>query len=149
MAEYRITKVSQQPPREWSNPKGGTIYYIKVKLQGHDKPVEIGKKSPDSLHAGVVVHGTIEPTEFPADKFKADLLPQPGYGGGGNRQPKDEAAIRAQMSIKAAIQALPQADVTGDNSRYLAAVEELATAIFSMVDRVKNSGSVNTVFKEW
>jgi hypothetical protein len=77
--EYKITQISAEAPREWQGPKG-TVYYIKVKLEGHPKPVSIGKRSPDSLRVGDSVYGTI--TSDPnrnEDKFKAEQQVSSGY----------------------------------------------------------------------
>lgn len=68
--EYTITKISEDEPREWKG-EFGTVYYIKVKLEGHNKPVTIGKKSPDALKVGDKVFGDIKPTEYPEDGFKS------------------------------------------------------------------------------
>lgn len=76
---YKITQVSSQPPREWAGPKG-TVYYIKLKLEGHPKPVSIGKRSPDALHVGDVVYGTITADyNHEEDKFKSE--PNPNFTG--------------------------------------------------------------------
>lgn len=77
--EHKITQISQQAPREYYNEKyKSTTYYIKVKLDGHNKPVEIGKKRPDALNVGDMVFGSIEPTEYETDRFKAVS----NFGGG-------------------------------------------------------------------
>lgn len=68
--EYTITKVSEQAPRQW-NGEFGTTYYIKVMLEGHNKPVEIGKKDPNALKVGDKVFGDIRTSEYPSDGFKS------------------------------------------------------------------------------
>src|SRR5688572_4396156 len=103
MAEYKILRVSQQPPRQWDG-EHGTVYYIKVQLEGHDRPVEIGKKSPDALKVGDTVYGTVTPTQYESDKFKAEQ--KPFSGGGFKGQPRDDMAIRAQWAIGQAINAI-------------------------------------------
>lgn len=130
MAEYVIERVSQEEPREWGEGEKKT-YYIKVMLKGHDRPVSIGKKSPDALKVGDVVHGTITETQYDTDKFTAD---KPAFGGK-NFQPKDEAAIKAMWSIG-------QAVATGlkDPSD----IEALANDLFAMVDRVKAQNPAKT-----
>lgn len=104
MADYRITKISQEEPREWKNPQGGTIYYHKVMLEGWDKPVSIGKQKPHSLAVGQTVSGTILiEAGRPEDKFKADPKPFGGGGGGSSKpayQPKDEHAIAKAVALK-------------------------------------------------
>lgn len=112
MSEYKITRISQDPPREWANPKGGTVYYRKVMLEGWEKPVSVGKKSADALHLGDVLQGTITPDpEHGEDKFKADPI---AYGGGAGKpayQPKDEEAIARAVALKAAVETVANADV--------------------------------------
>lgn len=63
------------PPREWNGPKG-KVYYITVGLEGHSKPVTIGKKTPDALKVGDTVYGEIEPTDYTTDKWKHGEPPQ-------------------------------------------------------------------------
>jgi hypothetical protein len=79
--EYKVTQVSSEAPREWQGPNG-TVFYIKVKLEGHPKPVTIGKKSPDALKASDTVYGTIisDPNRN-EDKFKAEQNPHQSSGG--------------------------------------------------------------------
>lgn len=104
--DHKILKVSQEAPREWAGP-AGTIYYIKVMLDGHSKPVEVGKKKPDALKAGDTVYGDIESTSYPNDKFKAAQKPNASFSGGGASkpayQPKDEHAIAKAVALKAAV----------------------------------------------
>lgn len=150
MAQYKITKVSVEEPRKWDNPKGGTIFYIKTLLEGHDRPVSIGKKSPDALKVGDTVYGTINPDpEHPEDKFKADP-PQFGGGqtsfGGSSKPPyipKDEAAIKAMWAIGQVMNymgnAVPEGKVVNITDDFLENVTEAASRLFIMVDRVKGS----------
>jgi hypothetical protein len=107
MSTYKITKVSEQPPRTWEKPKGGTIYYIKCAVEGWEKPIEVGKRSPDALHVGDELHGTITATEYPNDKFKAD---PPAFGGGGGGKtmprgttPEDKESIARAVALKASV----------------------------------------------
>jgi hypothetical protein len=82
--EWTIEKVSQEPAREWNNPKGGVVYYKKVKLAGHDKPVSVGKKDPSVLQVGSKLSGHIEVNVSDAeDKFKPAPL---GFVAGGGQQ---------------------------------------------------------------
>lgn len=75
--DYKITKVSSQPPKEHGEGER-KVYYIKVQVEGHDKPISVGKKKPDALNVGDVISGTITPTEYDTDNFK----PTPkAYGG--------------------------------------------------------------------
>lgn len=102
MAEYKITKVSQEEPREWGEGTNKT-YYIKVMLDGHERPVSIGKKKPDALKVGDTVYGTITETQYETDKFTADKMQ--GVFSKPSFQPREDhhEAIKAQFAIKAAI----------------------------------------------
>lgn len=140
--EYKILQVSEQEPREWNGPHG-IVYYIKVKLEGHDKPVSIGKKKPDALKSGYTVYGTIEESDLPEDKFKSEQNPNPsGPVHTDNVNKPDEAywadkqnTIRAQWAIGQAIQLFNHKPTdTVDNER----LEQTAKTLFAMVDRVKD-----------
>lgn len=123
--DYEVTQVSQQPPREWEG-QHGKIYYIKVALKGHSKPVEIGKKSPGALKVGDTVYGTVENTTYPSDKFKS--APKP-FSGGANKVDGNE--IKAQMAIKASVQ------LWQGKEWAITDIEETAKSIYLMIDRVK------------
>ena len=140
--EYKVTKVSSEKPREWSNPHGGTVYYIKTMLEGHSKPVSIGKKTPDALKPGFMVYGVIEPSDLPEDKFKGEKKPE-------FNSPKDvnwderNNSIRAQFAIKAAVQAVgntpsPDAQVKDETAlgTYFDNIEYTARQFNEMVDRI-------------
>jgi len=110
MAEYTIKAVSDKPASEWQGPHG-TVYYKRVMLEGHDKPVEIGKKAPDILKVGMTVSGDIKPDRGEADKFKAAPMAQASFSGGSSAskpayQPKDEHAIAKAVALKAAVDLL-------------------------------------------
>jgi len=139
MPSYKITKVSTQEPRVWDNPKGGKIYYIKVAVDGWEKPIEVGKKSPDALKVGDELHGTITATEYPNDKFKAD---PPAFSGGGksNYVPRDDDAIRAQWAIGQAIQ-FHIHHPKEDGTMSLDIIEPYAIELYAMVERVKGSNT--------
>lgn len=128
MAEYKITQVSSQPPKEYDG-QNGKIYYIKVALQGHAKPVSIGKKSPNALKPGDTVYGTIMPTEYDTDNFKAENKPYQAA------TPKDQDAIKAQWAIGQAVEINIKYEPTFDVIK----VEKVAKDLYSMVDRVKGS----------
>lgn len=100
MSEYTVARVSEQEPKKYDG-QYGTTYYIKVMLNGHTKPVEIGKKSPNAIKAGDVLNGTIIPTEYHTDKFKAEA--KPFTGGGKSEDPAKQDSIIRQSSMKAAI----------------------------------------------
>jgi hypothetical protein len=108
---YKITQVSSQPPRAWDGPKG-TVWYIKVRLEGHPKAVSIGKLAPDALKVGDTVYGTI--TEDPMhdeDKFKADQ--NPSFSG--------SASVKSAGGAKA----------FDERSMYTAYAKDLAVALIT------------------
>lgn len=111
MPTYTITRVSSEPPREWAprdKPEQKT-YYHKVQLDGHPKPVSVGKKKPNSLHVGDTINGTIEKTAMAEDKWHPEALNPGGGGQGSSRpayQPKDEHAIAKAVALKAAVDCL-------------------------------------------
>lgn len=141
--EYEIVKVSSRAPKEWEG-SHGKVYYIKVMLKGHDKPVSVGKKSPDALKTGDTIFGTIVPTDYEEDKFKAETRP---FGGGGSREPKDEKAIQAMWAIGQAISAIGLVGEK-DTALYTGEVSDLAVQLFGMVDFVKGSVGVSPEGKD-
>lgn len=101
MSSYKVTKISEQEPKKYEG-QYGTTYYIKVMLEGHSKPVEIGKKSPDAIKVGEELFGEIIPTEYQTDKFKGERKPFTP-GGGRQEDPAKQDSIIRQSSMKAAI----------------------------------------------
>lgn len=69
--QYTITAIDSNNINEWEGPHG-TVFYIPVTLEGHDKIVSMGKKTRDALKVGDTVNGTIIPTDKSEDKWKAD-----------------------------------------------------------------------------
>lgn len=133
MPTYKIVRVSTEPAREhYSEQYNTRTFYIKVMLEGHEKPVSIGKKTHDALKAGDTVNGTILPTEHPADNFKAEF----------NKAREDTASaqgqntqddIRAQWAIKQAVLLF-----TSGKDEKIDGIEKNAKDFFSMVERVKS-----------
>lgn len=147
MSDYKVLQVSGEAPRQWDGPHG-TVYYIKAKLEGHDKPVSIGKKKPDALKVGDTVYGTIEVSDLPEDKFKPAAPPQASQSGQANYgnagtdykpawQPRDDSAIQAQFAIKGAIELVNGQEKKPDD--VFSTIEDYAKELFAMIDRVKNS----------
>ena len=97
---YKVIKVSEQEPKKYEG-QYGTTYYIKVMLEGHTKPVEIGKKTPDAIKVGDELYGEVIPTEYQADKFKAER--KPFSSGQKQEDPAKQDSIIRQSSMKAAI----------------------------------------------
>lgn len=149
MPDYKITRVSQKPPNEWfDQAHNSTIYYISVMVEGHPKPISVGKKKPDALHVGDVISGNILPDyEHGEDKFKATPMAQAGFsgtgfstsGGGSTTPPKREYVdhseeIKAQWAIGQAVNLLKDGTSKSPSNQ---AIELWADTFFEMVDRVK------------
>jgi hypothetical protein len=99
MAEYKVTKVSDKV-RTWNGPNGA-IYYHKVMLEGHDRPVSIGKKTPNSITVGQTVTGDItDDPKFDEDKFKATSTQSQDRQFKGD--PDTRNSIEWQTALKAA-----------------------------------------------
>src|SRR3990167_8109776 len=75
MAEFKIESVFAEPAKEWKGPHG-TVFYKTVMIDGHDKPVSVGKKDPDVLTKGDIIYGDIVPTDYIEDKFKPSPPPE-------------------------------------------------------------------------
>lgn len=138
--EFTINRVSSKEPKRWKNDYGTMITYL-VMLEGRDNPVQLNKKeSSDAPVTGDTIYGHIEETSF-GDKFKSDLRPS---GPGGNKAggqstsytPRDDASIKAQFSIKAAIQYVTG---VGTTPKSLDEVEKIAKQLYVMVERVKGT----------
>lgn len=136
MPEYKITRISNKPPRDWSfkDKKTGADVAMqthKVIVEGEDDPIDLNRKPGNPPTVGEVLSGTIEETDF-GKKFKPERKPYtPGAG-----FVKDTSEIRAQMAIKAAVQFYQgREDVT------VLMVEEMANELYAMVDRIKAAPS--------
>ena len=129
MSEYKISKVSDQEPKKYDG-QYGTTYYIKVMLDGHAKPVEIGKKSPDALKAGDTVYGSITATEYQTDKFKGEVKPYNYQITSGRQEdPAKQDSIIRQSSMKASIDLVSNGKIE---------LDELYTRADDIVAWVKN-----------
>ena len=140
MSEYKISKVSDQEPKKYDG-QYGTTYYIKVMLDGHAKPVEIGKKSPDALKAGDTVFGSITATEYQTDKFKGEQKPFEGSKGSFNKveDPAKQDSIIRQSSMKASIDLVSNGKIS---------LDELYIRAEEIVAWVKNELPKNELVKE-
>ena len=143
MAEYRITRVSQDVPREWGQGEKKT-YYIKVMLDGHSKPVSIGKNSPTALKVGDTVTGRIVETQYTEDKWEHER--KAFTGGGFKADPDKQAQIKAQWAIGQAVQL--HIAVTANGGEEAQGIEATAKELFAMVDRVKNGTTTATTAPE-
>ncbi len=98
--QYKVTKVSEETPKEWGEGTNKT-YYIKVMVDGHDKPISVGKKSPNALSAGDELNGTITPTEYDTDKFKPE--PKAFTPGVKTEDPAKQDSIMRMNALNCAI----------------------------------------------
>lgn len=105
MAEYKVLRVSEKPSNAWNGPNG-TIYYQNYMLEGHPKPVSIGKKQPDTIKAGDVLTGNIIQDSGPNDKFKAEFTQGAPKQGGYAKSPADQDSIVRQSALKSAVAAV-------------------------------------------
>lgn len=113
--QYTVIKVSSQEPDIWDGPHG-KVYYIKSMLSGHDKPVQVGKKEPDSLKEGDTVYGDITETQYPSDKFRAAQRPQGSESANSDykKSPEVEESIARAVALKAAVDYVPDDASTDD-----------------------------------
>lgn len=143
MAEYRVSVVSQNPPRQWSfkdKTTGADVHMEthKVKLDGVEGPVEINKKPGATIAVGEVLNGTLETNDFSGEgwKFKADKKAPGGFGGG-----RDQPAIIAEWAIGQALQ-VALAFAAKPSDLKMEKVEAQAIELKAMMERVKEaSGS--------
>lgn len=130
MQEYTIKQVSKQEPKRYEGKYGVTLYH-KVRFEGSDEVVEIGRKENHRPKEGDKLYGTIEDTEY-GKKFKAERKPFTSSA----KPMRDDSAIQAQFAIKTAVAFLEKND-----KATLDTVEQYAKDIFAMIGRVKASNS--------
>lgn len=133
---YTIKQVSQQEPKRYEG-KFGVTYYHKVRFEGSDEVIEIGRKEGNDPKVGEQLYGTIEDTEY-GKKFKAEKNPN-GYSGGG-KSTKDEAAIKAMWAIGQAVSTVDKFDPS--------VVLQVATTLYDMIEDVKNHTPAKPSLKE-
>lgn len=73
--EYKIKSIFPDDPKKWKGPHG-TIYYREVLVEGHDKPLSVGKKDPNALKEGDTIFGDIIESDYISDKFKPSSPPE-------------------------------------------------------------------------
>lgn len=132
MADYKVLKVSSQEPKTYDGPNG-TVFYIKCMLDGHDKPVSIGKKSPNAIKEGDTVSGEITATQYETDKFTAE---KKAFTPGFTKEPRDNDRIVAQWAIGQATTFVLAYNQSTMPAEHL--IEEWANKYYAMVERVKN-----------
>lgn len=141
-----IDRETEDPIRDQHGNYKGSVTFE------NSEPVDATFKQPPAV--GDKKYGDIETytTKSGATrkKFKSAQRPQEGFTGGSgksNYQPRDDAAVKAQFAIKAAIAFCPKPESARDMNA-IAAIEDVAKQFYQMVDRVKNSGSVAQVFND-
>ena len=139
--EYTIKQVSQQEPKRYEGKYGVTLYY-KVRFEGSDETVEIGRKEGNPPKEGDRLYGQIEETEY-GQKFKAERRPFEAHRAG-NKPLRDDSAIQAQFAIKTAV-----AYLDNDEQATLDTVEQYAKDFFAMIERVKNSTQKPSLKQQW
>lgn len=113
MSEFKITAVSQKPPKAWSG-KFGAMETYTIKLSGDDDPIEINRKPGNVPRVGDVLNGTLESTEF-GKKFKVDPNARPTSGGYHGKSPEEQSAIQRMNALTNAVSYFPQlATSSGD-----------------------------------
>jgi hypothetical protein len=116
-------------------------FWCNVALRGLSEPVMIVVKDPTKYKDGDKIYGRITQETSKAGKsyqrFRREPRPDENTPSHGSRSytPRDDAAIRAQFSIKTAVELLktPEANVAEDT------IEHWAKVFYKMVDRVKDS----------
>ena len=136
-SEYKVTRISEQEPKKYDG-QYGTTYYIKVMLEGHEKPVEIGKKTPDAIKAGDTVYGSITATEYQTDKFKGEQKPFEQKSFNKVEDPAKQDSIIRQSSMKASIDLVSNGKIE---------LDELYTRADEIVAWVKGELSKNELSK--
>lgn len=140
--EYTITKVSDQPPKEW---KHGISYY-KVMVDGHSKPIDAGKKAKPNVGDKLYGDIQVQPQEQ-SDKFVRVERPDSNFSTPSSPakapyQPKDEAAIQAMWAIGQSVGFWSSVKTVNEAGALpLDGVESLAQDLFAMVLRVKAGDS--------
>lgn len=150
MSEYKIGMIDIDPPREWNGPKG-KVYYITVGLEGHSKPVTIGKKTPDALKVGDTVYGEIEPTDYTTDKWKHGEPPQ--VTNSSSSAGKDNSFMKDITNTPILIYngSLNYAKESGlnligdkeDRRLYLEYVKDITDEMLSWIDKIRGSGGTS------
>lgn len=122
-------------------------YWCSMALKGVGEPVSIAVKDPTQFSTGMTLYGTVENKVSRAGKDylkfkreKKEEVSSPGEPAKTSWQPRDDMAIRAQWAIGQAVNMAAQVDKAP-----LSDIEEYATQLFAMVDRVKGSAPVKAV----
>lgn len=136
------TKTAKQT---WQSPdKQRTIWEVTIS----DGDKDYGLKTYSEEIAQVGFQGDVETyVNNRGDRFVRQVPKEKAsYGGkgGGNYQPRDDAGIKAQFAIKAAIAFCPKPENARDMEA-ISAIEDVAMHFYAMVDRVKGHDPVEAV----
>lgn len=133
--EYKVVRLMNDNPKEWKGPHG-VIYYHSVEVEGHDKPLSVGKKEANSIKVGDTIYGDITATDYIEDKFKASPRPE---GATGSQSFDDRGdAITASMVVKIAFQAFMQAEgMLPQEDAHWRQIDYMAEQLKASIDKVK------------
>lgn len=149
MSEYKISQVSQQPPRTWAfkDRRTGTevpMETYKVRFEDVTEDVDVNRKPGNRPAVGETLTGTLEDSDF-GKRFKAE---RKQFGGGGGPR-TDSKEIQAMWSIGQAVAWINGVGMPADGSNDVADIIPIAEKIFAMVAKVKNSDIAKEVDKVW
>lgn len=134
MPQLQVT--TKEAQQIWASPDGQRAIY-KLTLDYNGQPVTA--KTYSKVIATEGWSGTVETYEKegkgdrPSETFVKQPAKEGGYSGG--RQPRDDAAIKAQMAVKAAVHLMASQEKKPKD--IIAGIEQYAQELFLMVDRVK------------
>lgn len=149
MPEYKVNSLMKDEPKKWES-KFGTVWYHSVIVEGHPKPISVGKKEPNSIKAGDTLYGDIIETDYLEDKFKPSAPPQ----GNSNQSGQDDRgdAITASMVVKIAFQAFMSAEgMLPQEDAHWRQIDYMAEQLKNSIDKIKSGvdvGKVKEIFKE-
>lgn len=145
MSEYKVTSLMKDEPKEWKGPHG-SVWYHSVMVDGHDKPLSVGKKEPNSIKVGDIIYGDITETDYLEDKFKPSPPPQGGSKATLEYEPSTNARWAIGMAYRAFISATgsPE-DATGEFP--FDAVKQHAGQLLIMFDELKSGDDLTKVEK--
>lgn len=135
--EYVITDISKQPPKPWND-----IFYVNVKVKGHDKAISVGKKDPSSLKVGDTLYGHIEETDYTTDKFKPEKRPEQEKPSDSSYWAEKDKRIQSQWAINAALQAYGKNE-SGVHDDYFADIETYAAKFYEMAGRIADTPPID------
>lgn len=133
MSEYKILQIStQKPPRNWKTRRGDGYVAYKMLFEGIEEPVEASVADDRIPKTGETITGDIKPGEF--GNNLVEWRPKKTFQG------RDDASIKAQFAIKAAIAWTPK-------DAGLGTVETVAKELYNMVDRIKSQEAKSPIDK--